>query len=99
MTDAGVFYEDTVGATVREAGLSLRDLDIPTLEVLEESLLEFSGALVLVTHDRFLLDRVSNRVFGLDGFGSAERFADYRQWEQWQHAQAGLEEPACIKAM
>ncbi|HEU4521366.1 MAG TPA: ABC-F family ATP-binding cassette domain-containing protein [Thermoanaerobaculia bacterium] len=35
------------------------DLDIPTLEVLEESLLEFPGAIVLVTHDRYLLDRVS----------------------------------------
>ncbi len=35
------------------------DLDIPTLEILEESLLEFRGALVLVTHDRYMLDRVS----------------------------------------
>ena len=43
------------------------DLDIPTLEILEESLLEFSGALVLVTHDRYLLDRVSTIVLGLDG--------------------------------
>jgi len=60
------------------------DLDIPTLEILEESLLEFSGALILVTHDRFLLDRVSNIVFGLDGFGGAERFADYFQWEEWK---------------
>jgi ABC transport system ATP-binding/permease protein len=60
------------------------DLDIPTLEILEESLLEFSGALVLVTHDRFLLDRVSTIVFGLDGFGGAERFADYSQWEEWK---------------
>ena len=60
------------------------DLDIPTLEILEESLLEFSGALVLVTHDRFLLDRVSTIVFGLDGFGGAERFADYFQWEEWK---------------
>jgi len=60
------------------------DLDIPTLEILEESLLEFSGALVLVTHDRFLLDRVSTVVFGLDGLGGAERFADYAQWEEWK---------------
>ena len=45
------------------------DLDIPTLEVLEESLLEFRGALVLVTHDRYLLDRVSTIVLGLDGAG------------------------------
>jgi ATP-binding cassette subfamily F protein uup len=61
------------------------DLDIPTLEILEESLLEFTGALVLVTHDRFLLDRVSTIVFGLDGLGGAERFADYSQWEEWKH--------------
>ena len=60
------------------------DLDIPTLEILEESLLEFSGALVLVTHDRYLLDRVSTLVLGLDGQGRAERFADYSQWDLWQ---------------
>ena len=60
------------------------DLDIPTLEILEESLLEYRGALVLVTHDRYMLDRVSTIVLGLDGLGSAESFADYSQWESWQ---------------
>jgi ATP-binding cassette subfamily F protein uup len=60
------------------------DLDIPTLEILEQGLLEFRGSLVLVTHDRYLLDRVSNIVLGLDGHGSAESFADYAQWESWQ---------------
>ncbi len=60
------------------------DLDIPTLEVLEESLLEFRGALVLVTHDRYLLDRASTTVVGLDGLGTAGHFADYSQWEAWQ---------------
>jgi ATP-binding cassette subfamily F protein uup len=60
------------------------DLDIPTLEILEEALLDFSGALVLVTHDRYLLDRVTNSVVGLDGRGHAELFADYRQWEEWR---------------
>ncbi len=60
------------------------DLDIPTLEILEESLLEYRGALVLVTHDRYMLDRVSTIVLGLDGIGSAESFADYSQWESWQ---------------
>jgi ABC transport system ATP-binding/permease protein len=60
------------------------DLDIPTLEILEESLLEFRGSLVLVTHDRYLLDRVSTIVLGLDGQGGAESFADYGQWETWQ---------------
>lgn len=60
------------------------DLDIPTLEILEESLLEFRGALVLVTHDRYLLDRVSTVVLGLDGQGRIGQFADYSQWEVWQ---------------
>ncbi|HSR09310.1 MAG TPA: ABC-F family ATP-binding cassette domain-containing protein [Bryobacteraceae bacterium] len=64
------------------------DLDIPTLEILEESLLEFSGALVLVTHDRYLLDRVSTLVLGLDGRGGAERFADYSQWDVWRGERA-----------
>lgn len=60
------------------------DLDIATLEILEESLLEYTGALVLVTHDRYMLDRVSTIVLGLDGKGGAETFADYAQWEQWR---------------
>ena len=64
------------------------DLDIPTLEILEESLLEYRGALVLVTHDRYMLDRVSTVVLGLDGWGTIERFADYSQWDAWQRQQA-----------
>jgi len=63
------------------------DLDIATLEILEESLLEYTGALVLVTHDRYMLDRVSTVVLGLDGQGNAETFADYGQWEDWQRGQ------------
>ena len=60
------------------------DLDIPTLDILGERLLEFRGSLVLVTHDRYVLDRVSTVVLGLDGLGSAGLFADYSQWESWQ---------------
>ncbi|MEO1170732.1 MAG: ABC-F family ATP-binding cassette domain-containing protein [Myxococcota bacterium] len=56
------------------------DLDIPTLEVLEDSLLEFSGALVLVTHDRYLLDRVCSQVLGLDGEGNTAIYAGVEQW-------------------
>ena len=72
------------------------DLDIPTLEILEESLLEFRGAMVLVTHDRYMLDRVSTTVLGLDGEGDAERFADYSQWEAWgqERKQPKREAPA-----
>jgi len=62
------------------------DLDIPTLEVFEDSLLDFPGAMVLVSHDRYLLDRVSTMVIGLDGGNSGEAglFADYSQWEAYR---------------
>src|SRR5438132_743308 len=70
------------------------DLDIPTLEVLEESLAEFDGALVLVTHDRFMLERVSTVILALDGAGGTATFADYAQWEAARRAA----EPAPSKA-
>lgn len=66
------------------------DLDIPTLEVLEEALAEFDGALVLVTHDRFMLERVSTVILALDGTGAATTFADYAQWEA---ARSAVEPP------
>ena len=68
------------------------DLDIPTLEILEESLLEFEGALVLVTHDRYLLDRVASVVLGL-AEGKAEAFADYSQWAAEQRSAAKPPKP------
>jgi ATP-binding cassette subfamily F protein uup len=74
------------------------DLDIPTLEVLEESLLEFRGALVLVTHDRYLLDRISTTVIGLDGLGEVGTFADYSQWERWQQERQRASKTRTAKA-
>jgi ATP-binding cassette subfamily F protein uup len=56
------------------------DLDIPSLDILEESLLDFPGALVLVSHDRFLLDSVCDQVLGFDGSGGVAFYADYKQW-------------------
>ncbi|MCC6423801.1 MAG: ABC-F family ATP-binding cassette domain-containing protein [Phycisphaerales bacterium] len=58
------------------------DLDIPSLEVLEESLEEFPGGLILVSHDRHLIDRLCTDILALDGDGGARYFADLSQWEQ-----------------
>jgi ATP-binding cassette subfamily F protein uup len=58
------------------------DLDIPTLDVLEDSLQDFPGAILLVTHDRYMLDHVSTEVLALDGQGEAGFYADYSQWER-----------------
>ncbi len=56
------------------------DLDIDSLDILESSLGEFPGAVVLVTHDRFMLDRVCTDIVGLDGTGGLEYFGDSGQW-------------------
>jgi|688.fasta_scaffold02054_5 ATP-binding cassette subfamily F protein uup len=57
------------------------DLDIPTLEVIEECLLEYTGAVVLITHDRCLMDRVCTKILGLGEGLEACYYADYSQWE------------------
>lgn len=64
------------------------DLDIHSLEVLEQSLMDFPGALVLVTHDRYLLDRVSRQILALDGKGNANVYADLGQWESLQEEES-----------
>src|SRR4029079_16734503 len=60
------------------------DLDIASLEVLEESLLEFPGAMVLGTHDLYLFDRVATEILALDDAGGARSFADLAQWQASQ---------------
>jgi ATP-binding cassette subfamily F protein uup len=56
------------------------DLDIAALEVLEDSLAEFPGALVLVSHDRELMDRLCGEYVGLDGKGGASTYGSVDQW-------------------
>ncbi len=79
---------------LREADVLLldeptNDLDIATLEVLEDSLLDFTGAMVLVTHDRFLLDRVATTILAFEPDGEMTFYADYAQWAQQQASKRG----------
>ena len=71
------------------------DLDIETLEMLETSLIEFTGAVVLVTHDRFMINRVCSSFLGLDGSGNALPYAEYEQWER----EVLLAKPEATKAV
>jgi ATP-binding cassette subfamily F protein uup len=71
------------------------DLDIPALEVLEENLAEFAGAVVVVSHDRTLMDRICTAVVGLDGHGSAAVFASVDQWlAAYERTEADRKQPA-----
>jgi ABC transport system ATP-binding/permease protein len=55
------------------------DLDIQSLEVLEESLIDFPGAVVLVSHDRAFLDRLTDIVLAFDNTSVVNKYADYNQ--------------------
>jgi ATP-binding cassette subfamily F protein uup len=59
------------------------DLDIATLENLEEGFESFPGAVVLISHDRYILDRVASVVLGLHD-GKAKIFGGYRQWDEYR---------------
>lgn len=60
------------------------DLDIATLENLEESFEAFPGALVLISHDRYLLDKTARMVLGLRD-GVSAMYGSYSQWERERH--------------
>ncbi len=56
------------------------DLDIQSLEVLEDSLIDFPGAIVLVSHDRSFLDKITDHIFAFDDTESVTSYAGYSQW-------------------
>ncbi|NOU22131.1 MAG: ATP-binding cassette domain-containing protein [Methyloglobulus sp.] len=63
------------------------DLDLETLELLEEKLVDYSGTLLLVSHDRAFLDNVVTSVFVLDGSGMVEEFVGgYSDWQTQKQA-------------
>ncbi len=68
------------------------DLDLATLSVLEETLTEFDGAVLLVSHDRYFVDRVATTILAFDaraaGTATVTPFADLGQWEAWRAERA-----------
>jgi ATP-binding cassette subfamily F protein uup len=73
------------------------DLDIPSLEVLESSLSDFPGTLILVTHDRYMLDRLCTELLALEGEDTGF-YADYAQWERVQAEREAAGKAAIVKA-
>jgi len=75
------------------------DLDLETLELLEEKLVNYDGTLLLVSHDRAFLDNVVTSVFVLDGTGRVDEFVGgYTDWmnhcQQAKQAEAAKKAPA-----
>ncbi|MBX2993529.1 MAG: ABC-F family ATP-binding cassette domain-containing protein [Bdellovibrionaceae bacterium] len=65
------------------------DLDIATMDTLQEALAEFPGALILVTHDRYFMDQVCNEILVFTGEGHIQKFANLFQWEEWRKQNKG----------
>ncbi|MFW5713328.1 MAG: ribosomal protection-like ABC-F family protein [Brevefilum sp.] len=75
--------------TLSDANFLLLDeptnhLDIPSCEVLEDALLDFTGTILAVSHDRYFLDRIANRIIELHGNGTSEHLGNYSDYEQIQ---------------
>jgi ATP-binding cassette subfamily F protein uup len=67
------------------------DLDIITLNILEDYLMEFPGCLVIITHDRYFMDKLTDHIFILEGEGKVKDFnGSYSEWKARQ--QISLEE-------
>ncbi|MGZ3845020.1 MAG: ATP-binding cassette domain-containing protein, partial [Flavisolibacter sp.] len=67
------------------------DLDLPTLSVLENFLLDFPGCLLIVSHDRYFMDRLVDHLFVFDGTGEVRDFpGNYSQYREWQKEQENV---------
>ena len=65
------------------------DLDLPTLGVLENFLSEFPGCLVIVSHDRYFMDRLVDHLFVFEGDGAVRDFpGNYSQYRLWEKEQS-----------
>lgn len=79
------------------------DLDIDTLNVLEDSLREFDGAVILVTHDRYFMDQVAQQILSFSPYpedqGELLTFADYSQWENWHETRLELQKMSSSQSL
>ncbi len=71
------------------------DLDIQTLTILESYLDEFPGAVITVSHDRYFLDRITERIFSFEGDGFINKYAgNYTAYREAYYEKAALKEEA-----
>ncbi len=71
------------------------DLDLITLNILEEFLESYAGCLIIVSHDRYFLDKLVDHLFVFEGQGQIRDFpGNYRQWHEWKAQQQKTDRPA-----
>jgi len=76
------------------------DLDVDTLRALEDGLLSFAGCVVVISHDRWFLDRVATHMLAFEGDSQVRWFeGNYSDYEAWRKKELGhdADQPHCIK--
>ena len=68
------------------------DLDIQTLQVLEEYLIDFAGCVIVVSHDRYFIDKIVDHLLVFKGNGEIQNFpGNYTQYREWKSLQSAEE--------
>ncbi|HPC11173.1 MAG TPA: ATP-binding cassette domain-containing protein, partial [candidate division Zixibacteria bacterium] len=66
------------------------DLDVNTLRMLEEAILDFSGCVLVISHDRFFLDRIGTHLLVFEGEGKVRWFeGTFSEYEEWRIREMG----------
>ncbi len=74
------------------------DIDVNTLRALEEGLEAFAGCAVVISHDRWFLDRICTHILAFDGKGKVQFYeGSYSDYEAWKAKTEGLEAPKRIR--
>ena len=88
------------GANVLLLDEPTNDLDVDTLRALEEALLDFAGCAVVVSHDRWFLDRIATHILAFEGGSHVEWFeGNYQAYEEDKKRRLGADaaQPRRIK--
>lgn len=81
------------GANVLLLDEPTNDLDVNTLRALEEAMLEFAGCVVVISHDRWFLDRVATHILAFEGNSQVNWFeGNYQEYEENRRKRLGISE-------
>ena len=89
-------YSDSKSFPVSESGTN--DIDVNTLRALEEGLEDFAGCAVVISHDRWFLDRICTHILAFEGDSNVFFFeGSYSEYEENKLKRLGKEEPTRVR--
>ena len=94
----GADQEKKVGGNVLLLDEPTNDIDVNTLRALEEGLENFAGCAVVISHDRWFLDRIATHILSFEGDSKVVFYeGSYSEYEEWKKAQGGDTQPHRVR--